>query len=179
MSPGSRRLVRRGMWSVAGLALVAAGVTGVGVLLPVAHTATVSASVPAPPDVVWRLITEVEAFPEWRSDVERVERLPDREGRAVWREAGPTGALTMEVVRTEERRLMETRIADRGLPFGGTWTYRLDPVAEGTRVTLTEDGEVYNPFFRFMARFVFGHDATMRTYLGDLSRRIEAGAGGV
>ncbi|HZD05714.1 MAG TPA: hypothetical protein VE173_12380, partial [Longimicrobiales bacterium] len=63
-------------------------------------------------------------------------------------------------------------IADEGLPFGGTWTYVLEPDAGGTRVTLTEDGEIYNPFFRFMARFVFGYDGTMRSYLDGLEARM-------
>ena len=46
---------------------------------------------------------------------------------------------------------------------------------EGTRVTLTENGEIYNPVFRFMARFVFGYDGTMRTYLDGLEARMAGG----
>ncbi len=56
------------------------------------------------------------------------------------------------------------------MPFGGTWTYVLVPDVAGTRLTITEDGEVYNPLFRFLSRFVFSQTATIDTYL----RHLEA-----
>ena len=71
------------------------------------------------------------------------------------------------------RRLV-TRIADTGLPFGGQWTYELVPDGEGTRLTITEDGEVYNPLFRFVSRFVMGHTATIERYLDDVEKRFPA-----
>lgn len=70
-------------------------------------------------------------------------------------------------------RLLVTRIADSDLPFGGSWTFELEPEGAATRLTITENGEVYNPFFRFMARFVFGHEGTARAYLEDLRRRLQ------
>ena len=43
---------------------------------------------------------------------------------------------------------------------------RRRPAAE--RLTITEDGEVYNPFFRFMSRFVFGQTATLDEFVRNL-----------
>jgi hypothetical protein len=60
---------------------------------------------------------------------------------------------------------MVTRIADPEQPFGGTWTFELAPADGGTRLTITERGEVYNPIFRALGRFVFGHTATIDQYL--------------
>ena len=60
------------------------------------------------------------------------------------------------------------------MPFGGTWTYELTPTAGGTSLRITEDGEVYNPVFRFMSRFVFTHHATIDTYLTDMGKRLGA-----
>ena len=45
-------------------------------------------------------------------------------------------------------------------------------VAGGTALRITEDGEVYNPLFRFMSQFVFGHHATVDTFLTDLGRKF-------
>ncbi len=45
----------------------------------------------------------------------------------------------------------------------------LAAAAGGTRVRVTEDGEVYNPLFRFVSRFIMGHTATMDRYLDDLA----------
>jgi hypothetical protein len=35
-------------------------------------------------------------------------------------------------------------------------------------VRITEEGEVYNPVFRFISRFVIGQTRTIETYLRDL-----------
>jgi hypothetical protein len=65
-----------------------------------------------------------------------------------------------------------TRIADPSLPFGGTWTYDLKPQGSGTELTITEDGEVYNPIFRFMSKFVFSQTATIEAYQASLKRKL-------
>jgi uncharacterized protein YndB with AHSA1/START domain len=147
----------------------------VGWLLPVRHRASRQATFHATPESVWEMITNVEAFPSWRSDVKTVQRLPDREGRRVWVEAGSNGRLTFAVERAEAPRLLITRIADPALPFGGTWTYEIVPAATGSTLTITEDGEIYNPLFRVMSRFVFGYDSTMTAYLADVSKRLAGG----
>ena len=77
------------------------------------------------------------------------------------------------VERTVPDRLLVGRIADANLPFGGSWTYELAPRAAGqTSLTITEDGEVYNPIFRFVSRFVMGHSATINQYLSDVGKRF-------
>ena len=146
----------------------------VGWVLPVKHRASQSATLSATPEQVWRLITDVEAFPTWRTDVKSVTRLPDRNGQMVWVEEGSNGRMTMAVERSEAPRQLVSRIADPDLPFGGTWTYVIAPAPNGTTLTVTEDGEVYNPLFRFMSRFVFGHEATMAAYLSAAQKRLKA-----
>jgi len=63
------------------------------------------------------------------------------------------------------------RITDESLPFGGSWPYELEPGAAGTRLAIREEGEVYNPVFRFMSRFVMGHHSTIDQYLEALQTR--------
>jgi hypothetical protein len=64
------------------------------------------------------------------------------------------------------------RIADPDLPFGGTWTFEITPSDSGSDIVLTENGEIYNPLFRFMARFVFGYEGTIEQYLEDLRKKL-------
>ncbi|HEY7497574.1 MAG TPA: SRPBCC family protein [Vicinamibacterales bacterium] len=144
----------------------------VGWSLPVAHVASRQRTFAAPPEVVWRHMTDVDAFPSWRADVKRIERLPDRDGRAVWAEHGSNGRITLAVEKSEPPRLLVLRIADPDLPFGGTWTYEVAPASGGSTLTITERGEIYNPIFRAMARFVFGYEATMAAYLDALEKRV-------
>jgi uncharacterized protein YndB with AHSA1/START domain len=143
-----------------------------GSLLPVAHTASVEATVPAPPEAVWRLITDVEGFRAWRPELTRVERLAPGDGQPVWIEESPSGRITLGVERAEPPRVLVLRIVDKDLPFGGAWTYELTPTAEGTALRITENGEIYNPFFRLMARVIFGYDGTIKAYLDAVGRHV-------
>ncbi len=162
------------VWAFGVVVGLIAVVIAVGYALPVAHTASVESVVPGSVDEVWLAITDVEAMPSWRPGVDRTDRLPDRAGLPVWTESGPTGSMTLQVLELDRPRRMVTRIADEDLPFGGTWTYELEAVEGGTRVRLTEDGEIYSPFFRFVSRFILGYDATMRAYLMGLESRMRA-----
>jgi hypothetical protein len=76
------------------------------------------------------------------------------------------------VASVEPNKRLVTRIADPSLPFGGQWTYEILPAGDSTTLRITEDGEVYNPVFRFASRFIFGHSATIEDYLRDVARRF-------
>jgi ribosome-associated toxin RatA of RatAB toxin-antitoxin module len=161
-----RRAVPYVFASLAGVALF---VTAIGYALPQNHVAAKDALLPAGPQELFERITDVARYPEWRRDVSAVE-VVSREP-LTWRERSGGDTITYEVVeRTAPSRLV-VRIADPELPFGGTWTYDLRAEGQGTRLTITERGEVYNPVFRFMSRFVFGHAASIETMLEALGDR--------
>ncbi len=160
---------------VAALALLALIIIGIGATLPQAHSATRAAHFSQPPEVIWKTITTPEAFPSWRTSVKNVEPLPGRNGHISWREIDSRGgAMPYEVVEWIPPSRLVTRIADPNLPFGGTWTYEIQPGNGGAGSTLriTENGEVYNPFFRFVSRFIIGYHATMDGYLHALGKKF-------
>jgi uncharacterized protein YndB with AHSA1/START domain len=158
--------------ALGGLVALALLVLAVGFLSPVRHSATLSRVVAGTPQEVWDVITGVEDFGSWRTDIDRAVRLEPIEGWPAWREEGPSGSLTFAMSGVEPPHRLMTRIVDEGLPFGGTWTYVLEPSAEGTRVTVTEDGFVGNPIYRLVSRFVMGYEATLTTYLDALEARM-------
>ena len=165
-------------WIAAGVMVVAVVATLiVGWLLPETHTASRHASFQASAETVWALITDVEKFPAWRSDVKSVERLPNRDGRPVWVEEGSNGRITFAFERTDAPRLLVVRIADPDLPFGGTWTYAVSAASSGSTLTITEDGAIY-PLFRVLSRFVFGYESTLATYLKDAGARLASAKSG-
>lgn len=158
---------------VGSLAAIVAIVAIVGAALPRDHVAAMSARIPAPPESVWAALTTPADFPRWRSDVQRVETLPATATGASWREHGGNGAITYVVDVAEPPRRLVGRIADTGLPFGGSWEYRIEPDgASASRVTIIERGAVYNPIFRFVSRFIMGHTKTIDTYLRALAKRF-------
>jgi len=151
------------------LALLVALVCVIGALLPRHHTATRSAYFKAKPEAVWAVISDPAHFKEWRPELKDVQVLDDKS----WREVDWHGqAITFEAIERIPPRRLVTRITDRNLPFGGTWTQEIVPDDEGSRLTVTEDGEIYNVVFRFVARFILGYYGTIDTYLHNLGRRF-------
>jgi uncharacterized protein YndB with AHSA1/START domain len=156
--------------AVVGLVLL---VAIVGALLPVKHQASCRAVLRQPASVVFAAITDVAAFPSWRKELKSVELLPDQHGHRCWREVSNFGPMDLRVEEIVPNEKLVGRIVTPGSPFGGTWTYRLEPQdGGGTELTITENGEVYNVFFRALSRFVFGHESTMRSYLESLGTKF-------
>lgn len=144
-----------------------------GMLIPKKHSATRHARFRESPEVIWGMITDYAKFPEWRSNVTRVEALPSSNGLPAHREWDRRGhALPMETVEWDPPRRSVGRIADPNLPFGGTWTFEISQAPGGSSVRITENGEIRPPIFRFVARFLFGYTSIIETYLKDLGRRF-------
>ena len=153
---------------VGGLAGVVGLVALVGLFLPREHRATCRASYQASPEAVFGVLTDYVGYARWRPDVKSARIAATIGGRPVIVEETGDGPLTYSVEESESPRKLVLRVADADLPYGGTWTYELAPEGSGTRLTVTEDGFVKNVIFRALARFVFGHHATMEQTLAAL-----------
>ena len=165
-------LVRAGLLTLGALAAFAAAVAVVGLLLPRDHVEARSTAFAASPETVFAAIADVGGYAAWRRSLSAVEVLPPVDGRARWVEVSGGDRIAMEQIEREPPRRLVTRIADPDLPFGGTWTFELSPAGSGTRLTITERGEIRHPIFRAVARFVFGYGATMETFLDELRVRL-------
>ena len=160
------------MIAVGILVVVVGIVLVIGVLLPKNHVALRTARFSQPPEIVWKAIADFGASTSWRPDIQRVERLQNHEGRPVWCEIDEHGkGITYEVLDSIPPYRLVRRIADPKLPFGGTWTMEIEASNGGSTVTITESGEVYNPLFRFVSRFIIGHTASIDGYLRALGKK--------
>jgi hypothetical protein len=165
------KLMVIGLAAVAGVLVLALALAWIaGRALPVAHVAEAHRHLALDRATVAAAIRDVAGHPRWRSGVRAVSVSELGNG---WRgvvEDGPHGALPYRIRETSADAGFETVIDDPALPFGGRWTFALRDADGGTDVTLREEGEVRNPLFRFLARHVFGHERSIRTYLDDLQR---------
>jgi hypothetical protein len=144
----------------------------IGAMLPVSHRTSRRATYHRPAADAIKLIATASEFPLWRRAVTKVEMLSGPSGRQRYREQGKNGSIVYEVEGLTPNQGLVTRIVDPSLPFGGTWTYALVQEGAITTLTITEDGEVYNPVFRFVSRFVMGHNTTIDEFLTDLGKRL-------
>jgi uncharacterized membrane protein len=144
----------------------------IAAMLPSKHVASREITLRRPPADVYAVVRDVASAPSWRTDLKGIEMLEPVEGRQRFRENSSNGIITYEVVEDIPNEKLVTAIVDRDLGYCGSWTYEFRPADNGSCVRITEDGEVPNVLFRFMSRFVFGHTATMDTYLKALARKF-------
>ena len=134
--------MRIAIWIVASLGAMAGVVALIGFFLPVNHEASRSAEFTQPPETVWALIADPSSYRGW------------------WQGADVKSA----VVESVPPSRLVTRIVDE-TQFGGTWTFELTPTSSGSRLTITERGEIYIVVFRALAKHVIGYTATMDSFL--------------
>jgi hypothetical protein len=158
------------LYIAAALVAVAVIILIIGFALPKAHTAAVQARFTAAPDRIYAVIADIENGTRWRTGLKKVEVL-SREP-LTWRETADWGTITFVRDEAIPNQLIRTRIADEDQGFGGTWTYALMPQDSATLLTITENGTVSNPLFRFMSKFIFGHYTSLETYVADLGKLL-------
>ncbi|MGH2488527.1 MAG: SRPBCC family protein [Candidatus Limnocylindria bacterium] len=124
---------------------------------------TVSGIARTAPDEVFRFLADLENWPRWQSDMKSTTLAAGRAGQVgatyhyVSRAMGQTFDSTVRLVRVE---------APREVTFEGDWAgmirpsgrYLVEPVADGTRVTLNPHpevrgiGRIMGPLIAFMGR---------------------------
>jgi hypothetical protein len=137
------------LWTVVAAAGVMALIAVVGYLLPVSHEASQSADFGNPPEAVYALISDLKNYSSW------------------W----PENEVNVEIVEARPPSKFVTRIVGESA-FAGTWTWVIEKTPTGSRATITERGEIYNPVFRTLARFVFGYTSAMESCLAAAQRRL-------
>jgi len=157
---------------VGGILLLAGIIALIGSRLPKTHTASRSIYLHQSSAQVYAAARDFGSSPSWRSEVKSIDVQTRPGERLHFREQGKNGTVNYELAEDVPSTRMVTRILDTDLGYSGKWTYVFKTENGGTRVTITEDGEVSNVLFRFMSRYVFGQTATLDTYLNSLAKRF-------
>ncbi len=141
--------MRIAIYLVVSLIVIVGSVALVGYFLPVNHEASRSAEFNTPPEAVFALIADPDSYGRW------------------WQGADVKTA----VVESVPPSRLVTKIVD-ATQFGGTWTFEVVPTRAGSRLTITERGEIYNPVFRALAKYAFGYTGTMESFLSAAARNL-------
>jgi uncharacterized protein YndB with AHSA1/START domain len=160
--------------------IIVGGLIGIVALMALAgafvareHRATSTVTLHQPPDSIWKVVRDLGGIPSWWPEMKESVRQPDRAGHEVWHQKVSGFDMPLVVMEASPPRRLVTKIdAGSGAAFGGTWTYDLAPESTGTRISVTEDGWIGNPIFRFLSRFVFGYYGSLDGYLKALGRRF-------
>jgi Polyketide cyclase / dehydrase and lipid transport len=127
----------------------------VGMMLPKAHSVTRMARFKQPPEALFASIPEITLW----------QPLPPDGGPRKWAQQIHGRTVTFEEVASDPPRLFHVKIADKNLPYAGEWIWQITPTPDGCTCRIIENGEVYNPIFRFLGQLVFGYTKTIDAYL--------------
>ena len=158
------RALRIVLWVVVGLAGLVGGFALVGATQPRDHELSRTVELEPAPDEVFAILEDREAYPCWRSGLDAIEVQSD--SRFV--ESASGDDVPYEVVEREPGRKLVVRIADPDLPYGGQWTYALEPRGSGTALTITEAGFVDNLVMRGIASLFMDPAASIEQFQADL-----------
>lgn len=156
-----------------GLLVSLIGLLGiVGSLLPSSHTASVTFEVATPQTEVWAMLDKVEEFPAWFPDINRVEMLPEREGRRAFRQfQGRNSFVLEETLKQPMSRVVRTITDDRAM-FTGRWDHQLESVGDGrTRITVIETGSVGSAIPRAIMKYVIGEKFYLNRFAECVTKR--------
>jgi hypothetical protein len=151
-------------------ALAGLSVWALGRRLPEEHVTSSTLHLRQEPEAVWAVVSDCKGHKSWSPGVTKVERLPERDGREVWRQRMGRNSFILETTRAERPRVLVRTIADDHGPFCGRWEYRIAPAAGGCKVVLTEHGRIKSALPRFIMRYMVGLDRYSRTHLEGLAR---------
>ena len=154
------------------VAAIVVAVYAVGARLPRDHLASVRAHFHQPPDSIYHALVEVVGIShvarggQARRTVARSGRPSDmaRDGELRRRGFLGDGHRATQSARHDDREYRSRIRRSVDLPD--------PPDSVGTTVSITEEGTVDNPFFRFLSRYVFGLHASMEGLLTALGRRF-------
>ncbi|BDA79675.1 polyketide cyclase [Leptospira kobayashii] len=142
----------------------------VGRSLPADHTVSLSRVFSSSSEIIYEKIKNFKDYPLWRPNLKLIQPV----SATSWKETDShKNIMTYSFIRDEKNRLIESKIMDEDKPFGGSWTFELKTVPGGTELTITENGKVFSPIFRFVSKYIFGHTSTIEAYFGYMEKELE------
>jgi hypothetical protein len=147
-------------------------VYGVGLLMPAERSVTKTTLIDGLPELVFRITTEVEKFPEWRSELRDLS-VETRGDLWAWNEVRD-GGVTLHCRETLKEPLRKYRVEyESSSGIYGHWDGEFEPSNEDrTKLTCSETMVIENPLFRLPAYVLLNTGARLDVLLGDLNRRV-------
>ncbi len=142
-----------------------------GSLMPVKHQSFVESRLSTTPEQLWKILTNPGEYKNWRRGIKELKVTDDNH----WSELNTHGdTINYRADWVDPNKKLMTVITNNNLPYGGHWEFAITKQDDGCLLRITENGEVYNPVFRFMSKYIFGHDATLKGYMTDLQAKVKS-----
>lgn len=129
----------------------------------------VEATLAAPPERVWSVLTDAREFPRWNSTVVSMDGEIRPDGRiTLVSTLAPNRAFKLKVREFQQPRLLVWGDAM------GRREFTLEPSGDGTRFTMSE--KIGGPLFPLFSRMIPPFDEAFDQFVADLAREVEGGS---
>lgn len=156
----------------------------IGLLLPANHIVSRTCTFRTTQAHLWRVLTDVESYPEWQDRVEQVSIIEKNisEGRLMFEEMTRQKKRT-SVIHVEQKpfskllRILEESSRLKTPTFSGSWTYELDESRDDsqriTTLKITQQGVIKRPLVRVTQMLLLGFNLRIDIFFKDLQNKIE------
>ncbi|MBC8087093.1 MAG: SRPBCC family protein [Phycisphaerae bacterium] len=153
------------------VSIVAAVLVG-GMATPRHHVVSRAILLRAAPEAVWHLVRDVAGYPEWRDDIYSVSVASSSDGQLHWTEVGRQRSVSYLATMDAPPERFSRKITDDDLGYSAEWQFVISAIDTGSRVTVTETGEVGNPIFRFFGTHFIGYTSGIDAFLTELALHL-------
>lgn len=173
----------------------------IGLFLPSSHIVSRTTTYNTTAEILWAILTSVEDYPAWRSNIDRVTVRYDEfeseinkyedESRLTFVEyikKKDRRTVVMHIEQEKERKLLrvleerpyiapgEGEASNANSTFSGSWTFTIEPQGEHkVSLKITEQGVIKKPMVRVSYKLFFGYHRRIDRFLKDLGKEIDLG----
>ncbi|WP_020394739.1 SRPBCC family protein [Thiolinea disciformis] len=148
------------------LALVLLAPVVLGLMISPHQYATRVELIKAPPEKVWRALSDLTRQGEWRSEIKGMQMKDDDDGMRWVEDSANHGKVVLRKIKEVQQRELIVQLERNARPCG-TRQAVLQGVPGGTRVTFTETANVSNPIERVKSQFNSKLDKRFNQYINE------------
>jgi len=153
------------LFAIVLLAFIAAGV-----LVPAEQSFTNSVEITAPADKVWQVLTDRSRFPEWQTNLSKVEVVDDRN----WMEFPKDAPEPLRFTLAKDDRPSAMSFAYKmGDYFAGEWNGCVTPTPTGVRLETVDSYATKGWVTKILMYIFFDFDKFAKDWNSKLKQRVE------
>jgi len=152
------------------VALIVVAIVAAGALVPAERSFTNEIEINAPAEEVWQVVNDRTKYPEWQTDLTKVEVIDERN----WVEYPRDSPEPLRFTLTKDERPGRMEFSYKmGDSFDGKWTGDVTPTATGVRLKTNDSYAAKGTMTKILIGAFFDLDKFAKDWNNTLKERVE------
>ncbi len=145
----------------------------IGARQPLEHRVSLQTELPLDADSLWNVLADLRGHPAWRPEITVVQVMSEDSSGLVYREfLDDREGMRFRVEERVPGKRWVVRNISADYPVDQLWSWKLEEIPGGCRVTLTEEGRIRSTTLRYYFSRVAGYDSQIRLRLQQLMQGL-------